>query len=133
MLVLRGGEALLVQRSRQPFAGCWSLPGGRQEAGETMEDAARRELMEETGLAATRLDFAEIFEPMLRDGDGRVEQHFVLGIFVCEAFVGEPVAGDDASAVRWQPLSGLDDLDVTPGTAAMVRRIALLRTDKRGS
>ncbi len=133
MLVLQEDAVLLVRRSREPYAGSWSLPGGGQEIGETMEEAARRELAEETGLAATRLEFAEIFEPMLRDGNGRVERHFVLGVFVCERFDGEAVAGDDAAAVAWHPMSLLDDIALTPGTADVIRRIALLRANKRGS
>lgn len=124
VLVLRGSEALLVRRSREPYAGFWSLPGGSQEFGETMEEAARRELAEETGLAATDLSFAEFVEPILRGGDGRVERHFVLGVFVCLSFEGEPVAGDDASELQWRPLGDLDGLEMTPGTAAIAQRIA---------
>jgi 8-oxo-dGTP diphosphatase len=124
ILVLRAGEALLVRRGKEPHAGCWSLPGGAQEFGETMEEAARRELAEETGLVAGRLSFAEIVEPIVRGEDGSVLRHFVLGLFVCEAFEGEPVAGDDAGALGWFALEAMEDLEMTPGTAALIRRIA---------
>ena len=124
ILVLRGGEALLVRRAKEPYAGYWSLPGGTQEFGETMEEAARRELAEDTGLAATRLSFAEIVEPMLRGEDGSVLRHFVLGLFVCEAYEGEPVAGDDASALGWFAFEAMEGLEMTLGTAALIRRIA---------
>jgi mutator protein MutT len=125
VLVIREDQALLVRRRREPFSGYWSLPGGAQEFGETMEEAARRELLEETGLTARRIEFAELFEPMLRRADGTVERHFVLALFVCTAFEGEAVAGDDASEVCWRLLSRLDDATMTPGTAAIIRRLAL--------
>lgn len=124
VLVLRGREALLVRRAREPFAGYWSLPGGSQMFGETMEDAARRELAEETGLKALQLSFAEIVEPILRGSDGRVVRHFVLAVFTCQAFDGEAIAGDDASEVQWRTLDDLDRLAMTPGTAALARSIA---------
>lgn len=123
--VFRGGEVLLVQRGRQPFAGYWSLPGGSQELGETLEEAARRELQEETGLSAGPLAFARFVEPMARDADGKVLRHFVLGIFVCRSFSGEAVAGDDAAAAAWIPVDALDDQAMTPGTAAIVRALAV--------
>ena len=123
--VFRPGEVLLVKRAREPMAGYWSLPGGKQEFGETMEEAARRELREETGLAARTLAFAEIVEPMARAADGSVERHFVLGVFACHDFEGEPVAGDDAAAVAWTGLGRLESLAITPGTAAIVLRLAM--------
>lgn len=123
--VFRGGEVLLAQRGREPFAGYWSLPGGSQEMGETLEEAARRELLEETGLVAGPLAFARFVEPMARDADGRIVRHFVLAVFVCRSFSGEAVAGDDAAAVAWTPLAGLDDAVMTPGTAAIVRALAV--------
>lgn len=123
--VFRAGEVLLVKRAREPMAGSWSLPGGKQEFGETMEEAARRELFEETGLAARTLAFAELFEPMARTADGSVERHFVLGVFTCRDFDGLPVAGDDAAAVAWTGLDALSLLELTPGAAAIIRRLAL--------
>jgi ADP-ribose pyrophosphatase YjhB (NUDIX family) len=125
VLVLRGREALLVRRAREPFAGYWSLPGGSQLFGETMEEAARRELAEETGLKALRISFAEFVEPMLRGGDGKVLRHFVLAVFICQAFEGEAIAGDDAGEVQWRALDELDGLPMTPGTAALARSIAV--------
>jgi 8-oxo-dGTP diphosphatase len=124
VLVLRAREALLVRRAHEPYAGCWSLPGGSQELGETLEAAARRELAEETGLIATKLVFAEIVEPIIRAGDGTVLRHFVLALFKCNAFEGEPIAGDDASALGWFGFDAMDVLEMTPGTAALIKRLA---------
>lgn len=114
---------LLVKRAKVPYAGYWSLPGGSQEFGETLEAAARRELREETGLVAQSLTFAEIIEPMARDETGTLVAHFVLAIFSCNGFDGEAVAGDDAAAVQWTPLADLRNLRMTPGTADLVRAL----------
>ena len=122
--VFKDGAVLLVQRGRDPYKGFWTLPGGSQELGETLEQAARRELLEETGLRAGKLELAEIFEPMLRDADGKVERHFVLAVHVCREFGGEPAAGDDAAALRWCALERLAGQRMTPGTAEIILRIA---------
>jgi len=122
--VFRDDAVLLVQRGRDPYKGFWTLPGGSQELGETLEEAARRELLEETGLRAGKLELAEIFEPMLHGADGKVERHFVLAVHVCREFEGEPVASDDAAAVRWCALDRLAGERMTPGAAEIIQRIS---------
>jgi mutator protein MutT len=122
--VFDGDDVLLVRRAKDPFAGFWSLPGGSQEAGETMAEAAVRELREETGLVAAHVQFAEIFEPMLRDQSGKVLRHFVLGVFSCREFMGKARAGSDALDAGWHRVSQLHELPMTPGTAEIIARIA---------
>ncbi len=85
-------KVLLIQRARKPYFGLWSLPGGRLEPGETAEQAAEREIMEELGLRVWRLH--PIRRLFLAEG------RFVLQVFATEAFEGEIVAvrrGDRAS------------------------------------
>ncbi len=122
--VFRDDSVLLIQRGREPYLGYWTLPGGTQELGETLGQAARRELLEETGLRAARLELAEIFEPILRDADGGVQRHFVLAVHVCREFEGEAAAGDDAAALRWCGLDRLAGQRMTPGTAEIILRIS---------
>ena len=68
-----GGEVLLARRGRAPALGAWSLPGGAQELGETAEQAARRELLEETGLTAGELVLAANVDSIHRDAAGLVQ------------------------------------------------------------
>lgn len=103
-------HVLLIERRDEPFAGCWALPGGYVDDGESPLDAARRELCEETGLfAAAHLMLVGVYDAPGRDPRGPS---------VCHAYVTrtaglpEPVAGDDAAAARWVPVEGLLASDV---------------------
>ncbi|MCB1465539.1 MAG: NUDIX hydrolase [Nitratireductor sp.] len=122
VVIFRRDKVLLVMRSKGAYQGRWSLPGGSQHAGETMEEAARRELAEETGLIAGKLVFVQIHEPVLRNGDGAVEAHYVLGVFAGHVDEGEPVSGDDAAAVRWTGIGQIDPAEMTPGAAEIITR-----------
>ena len=108
--IFRGTAVLLVQRCKQPFAGAWSLPGGRIEPGERAEDAALREVAEETGLPCVIGGFAGINEVILRDDGGAVTHHYLIAAFWGTAGEGEPRAGSDAQEARFVKLHDLDGL-----------------------
>ena len=124
--VVRDGRALLVQRSCQPLRGLWSLPGGRIEWGETLHEAALRELAEETAVEAEIRMLLDSVDVIQRDRANVVQYHYVLTTFGAVWRAGEPVAGSDAAAVRWVESAGLDDLPMTPGTAHLIRRAITL-------
>ena len=110
--VLRLGAVLLVQRGRPPNLGAWSLPGGAQEVGETAEEAARRELLEETGVTAGPLQLAANVDSIARDETGRVRFHYTIIDFAAAWVAGEPRAGSDVRAVAWAPLDRLAEFDL---------------------
>jgi 8-oxo-dGTP diphosphatase len=114
--VWRDGEVLLVKRGRAPFAGFWSFPGGGVELGERLEEAARREVREETGIEIVILRQIDRAEIVLRDGDGRIERHYVLIVFAGRLTGGEIVAGDDAAEARFVPTSDFARLNLTEDT-----------------
>ena len=92
-------EILLIQRKNEPFRGHWALPGGFVEMDEPLEDAALRELLEETGLADIELTQLGAYGQPDRDPRGRVITVTYYGI-VDTTCVGA-VAGSDAADARW--------------------------------
>ena len=124
--VVRDGRALLAQRSRQPLRGLWSLPGGRIEWGETLHEAALRELAEETAVEADIRMLLDSVDVIQRDHADAVQYHYVLTTFGAVWRAGEPRAGSDAAAVCWAASEDLDDLPMTPGTDQLIRRAITL-------
>jgi len=96
-VVLRRDSVLLVRRGKPPSAGSWSIPGGAQDLGETAEAAARRELLEETGLVVGALHLLTHVDSIHRDAAGRVQYHYTILDFAAEWVSGEPVAGSDVT------------------------------------
>ena len=119
---MRRGHVLLVERGREPLKGCWSLPGGVLETGETLEDGLRREVREETGLEVKVSRLFEVFERIMPDEKGRSEYHYVLLDYLCRANGGTLAAGDDVSRVEWVDERSLEKHRITEGTAAVIRR-----------
>jgi 8-oxo-dGTP diphosphatase len=97
----RAGRVLLVQRAAMPGRGMWGFPGGMQELGETVFQAAVRELEEETGVHARPLDAIGFLDRVDHDDKGCVRSHWTLVAVLAEWERGEPDPGEDALAVAW--------------------------------
>jgi len=101
-------EILLIQRKDPPFSQMWALPGGFMEMEETLEEAARRELMEETGIRAGELIRFDSYDRPGRDPRGRtITQVFVM---IWKEEMGIPKAGSDAAGLQWFGLTELPSL-----------------------
>jgi 8-oxo-dGTP diphosphatase len=90
-------RVLLVQRKYPPFKGMYALPGGFVEIGETVEAACRRELLEETGVKAARLQLVGVYSDPNRDPRG----HTCSVAFLTRVDRAEAAAGDDAAMAEW--------------------------------
>jgi 8-oxo-dGTP diphosphatase len=115
-----GNRVLLVRRARAPLATLWSFPGGVVEIGERLEEAAAREVREETGLEVEIGEAIERAEVIRSDQDGRIERHYVIIVFAGRYVSGEARPGDDADAVRWVDMSELPHYELTPDTARIL-------------
>lgn len=100
--------------------GYWSLPGGLVETGEGLEQAIRREVLEETGLRIEPVEMLGIFERIMRDAKGRAEYHYILADYICKVVGGTLKAGDDVARVEWVTRSRLGDFRMTEGTQAVI-------------
>lgn len=112
LVVLKQDSVLLVRRGKPPNVGSWTLPGGAQEVGETVEEAARRELLEETGIAVGPLYFAAHVDNIRRDASGRVQFHYTILDFAARWQEGEPVAGSDVTEAIWVRLDALEQFQL---------------------
>jgi len=117
LVMLKRGAVLMVRRAKQPFAGIWSFPGGRIEPGESPEDAARRELSEETGLSAGEL----LFLGSHLAGQKKLQ----LAVFAAAWTGGEPVAADDVDRAEFVPFERTGNLWTTPGATGFIARAIL--------
>src|SRR5215472_5660687 len=114
-VIVDRGRTVLIRRGTEPLLGQWSIPGGTIEIGETIEEAVRRELREETGLEVRVIELIELFDRIYMDESRRAEArppqggsppakdakkpryHFVIADYLCELVGGEPRAGSDVT------------------------------------
>ncbi|MEK6986837.1 MAG: NUDIX hydrolase [Candidatus Thermoplasmatota archaeon] len=127
-LVFRDGSVLLVKRRDEPNQGRWSPPGGSVELGETVEEAAARETMEETGVAVRPIRVVDVREFLDRNGDGRIRWHYVLVNVLCEYVSGEPYPATDADNARFIPLKELGEYEVTATAQEALERASRMRS-----
>ena len=113
VIAFRGEQVLLVQRGKPPRLGSWSLPGGAQHLGEPAEAAARRELLEETGIEVGALTLAAVVDGISYDSRQQVRYHYTIVDYCAEWTGGEAVAGDDVAAVAWAGPEDLERYDLT--------------------
>lgn len=122
-VVVQQGRVLLVQRGRPPGAGLWAIPGGRQRLGETLQQAAEREILEETGVVIRATAPIYTCEHLERDEQGGVRYHYVIVDLAAEYVSGVPQAGDDASAACWVAWSELGALPLNTSSRIALRTL----------
>ena len=121
-IIIKDGHVLLVRRAHEPNQGQWSIPGGIVELGETLAQAAAREVREECQIEVEAGDLLATVDLIRRDERGRIRYHFVLLDLMARYLGGVPVAGTDALAVRWVDQGELDQLDIIPRLVPVIRK-----------
>ena len=119
LAVFRKGRVLLASRAGAPFAGRYTLPGGLVEPGETLAEAALREMREEVGVEAAILQFNRHVEVIERDAGG-VRHHYVIASFVGAWLAGEGTPGPEASEVVWADRDAVGRLPTTEHLPALL-------------
>jgi ADP-ribose pyrophosphatase YjhB (NUDIX family) len=135
-VILDGDRVLLIKRGQPPSQGKWSIPGGLVHLGERIEDAVRREVMEECGVRVRLVGLCGVIDrvrlaPAANGAEPpRVHYHYVIIDYAASIETGAPRAGSDAAEVRWVPVAELGGYDTTDGLADMVHRaMSVCRTE----
>lgn len=132
-IVFNRGRVLLVRRAKDPRRGQWSLPGGLQKLGETVAEAARREVLEEASLAIRVLGLADVVDLIERDdGSGRVRYHYTLVDLVACCDDDAVRRGSDAAEVAWADVGALAGYGLWAETIRVIA-LALERWRAAGS
>ena len=121
VVVWHQDRVLLVRRGKAPRSGQWSLPGGAQRLGETLAEAARREVEEEVGLEVTLGDIVATLDLIERDPQDRVRYHYTLVDFVAEAPSGALRPGSDAADARWFTIAEVEALGLWSETIRVIK------------
>lgn len=125
-VVMREGKILLVKRGVAPSKGLWAIPGGTLELGETLQQAAEREILEETGVTIRAREPIYAFDFFERTGSGRIRFHFVIVDVAADYISGDVKGADDALDARWLAPEDIESLPVSENTKKLLRTIGFI-------
>lgn len=126
-VVIRDGKVLLIRRGVAPGRGLWAVPGGSLELGETLQQGAEREILEETGITIRAREPIYAFDFFERDPDGRIRFHFVIVDLAADYIRGDVKGADDALEARWLAPGDLDHLPVSKNTLKLLQAAGFIK------
>jgi ADP-ribose pyrophosphatase len=122
-VVIKDGKVLLVKRGVEPNKGLWAIPGGSLNLGETLQEGAEREILEETGIAIKAGEHFYCFDFFERDSSGRIRFHYVIVDMKADYLSGEVQGADDALDARWVSPEELNGLSVSINTIKILKNV----------
>ncbi len=122
VIVFDGDAVLLVQRGKPPRIGAWALPGGAIELGETIQDAARREIREECGIEINLRGVVDAVDIFWRDGEQRLQYHYIIVELAADYAGGNLHAASDVMDARWLQPTELREYDLTKDTLRVIAK-----------
>ena len=128
VIVFRDKDVLLVKRNKDPNKGFWSIPGGKQILGETLVEAAQRELVEETGVRVDSLLLVDVADAIISDAEGKIKYHYTLVDYMGHWYSGNSRAGDDAQEVRWVHMNELSSYSLLEKTMNIIHKASAMKT-----
>ncbi len=129
VVVFKQDRVILIRRGKPPRAGGWALPGGRQRLGETVREAACREVEEECGLWVDIVALLDVVDSLTHDDDGAVQYHYTLIDFLAEWRDGEARAGGDALEIAWADPTALGPFRLWSETERLVAMAVARRSE----
>jgi len=125
-VVIKDGKVLLVKRGVEPNKGVWAIPGGSLKLGETLQEGAEREILEETGIAIKAGEPCYSFDFFERDNSGRIRFHYVVVDMMGDYISGEAQGADDALEAGWISPEALNHLSVSKNTLRILKRLRFI-------
>lgn len=120
-VVFKDNKVLLVKRKNPPAKDTWAIPGGSVKLGETLQEAAEREIFEETGIIIKACEPIFIFDFIQKKENGEIQFHYVVIDLTADYISGEPVAGDDAADARWVSSDDMKYLNINEKTLNLLK------------
>ena len=120
--VFREGRILLGERLVEPARGLFTFPGGRVEYGETLQEAALRELQEEVGVIAEIVGFVDFVETVVKNKDGSIAFHAIVCAFAARWISGEPQSSSEIGQTVWARPEDVTRWPTTKGLSAVVAK-----------
>ena len=120
-VVFKDKAVLLVKRKNPPSKDMWALPGGKINFGEQLQDAAEREIFEETGLVVKATKPVFSFDVVEYDSNGNIQFHYVIVDLLAEYVSGNLSAMDDAIDAKWVKRDELTSLNVNTTSRQLLK------------
>lgn len=122
VVIQKNNSIVLVERGKNPKKGLWTIPGGMIELGELIQDAARREVMEECDLLIELGDVISVVDLISHDDSGLVQYHYILIDFYAKYVSGELKAASDVTKAKWVSKADLDNYDIPEITKKVIAK-----------